>query len=344
VPAPLLLRGGAELLKRRFLRSLGYSCGTENAHGEREARRSWFGNRVARFSIESTGSRPVDVGGRARLGRRLGPSYDRAVPFDDDALGELLDRVGIGLDLNSAGPVLEPVIAALIDDSPPATLRMAANQAVEALWDPELQAEVRRELTAFQQDAAEMDDKLAETLDAALGELGRPLAENHVAHALVWRATAQLMQRANRNYDLMAELEDALAKAKPNHHRALTLPVAAAASLAADIDEGEAAKAIARHVIDVGPRPSGGRRRSRLATARLARALATNERRRSMRTALAELANMAADEFPRAAGAVNELLAEPVPDDPARDELWVSLVLGFAEDQVAGALSADIRG
>ena len=52
---------------------------------------------------------------------------------------------------------------------------------------------------------------------------------------------------------------------------------------------------------------------------------------------------MSADEFPRAADALNELLAEPVPADPAKDELWVNLVLGLAEEQVTVALSADAR-
>ena len=275
--------------------------------------------------------------------RRLGGSYDRAMPLDDDALGELLERVGIGLDLNAAGSTLEPVIAALIDDASPARLRRVVNRAVEALWDHELQAEVRAELTSFQRNAAALDDELTATLEAALREVGRPLAENHVAHALVWRATAELMRRANRNYDRMAELERALAGAKPSRLRSLTLPVAAAASLAVDVDDEESAKVIARHVIEVGSAAGAGRRRSRLATAKMARALATDERRRNMRAALAELAAMSADECPRAADALNELLAEPVPADPAKDELWVNLVLGLAEEQVTVALSADAR-
>jgi hypothetical protein len=52
------------------------------------------------------------------------------------------------------------VIAALIDDASPARLRRAVNRAVEALWDHELQAEVRAELTSFQRNAADLDDEL----------------------------------------------------------------------------------------------------------------------------------------------------------------------------------------
>jgi hypothetical protein len=296
-------------------------------------------NLIKRYGEVSVG--PTGFGPPV-IRRRLGGSYDRSM-LDDDALGELLERVGIGLDLNAAGSTLEPVIAALIDDAPPARLRWAVKRAVEALWDHELQAEVRAELTSFQRNTGDLDDELDRTLEAALRELGRPLAENHVAHALVWRATAELIRRANRNYHRMAGLERALSGAKPSRHRSLTLPVAAAASLAVDVDDEETAKAIARHVIEVGAPAGAGRRRSRLAAAKLARALATNERRRNMRAALAELAVMSADEFPRAADALNELLAEPVPADPAKDELWVNLVLGLAEEQVTAALSADAR-
>jgi hypothetical protein len=63
-----------------------------------------------------------------------------------------------------------------------------------------------------------------------------------------------------------------------------------------------------------------------------------------MRAALAELAATSADGFPRAAGALSELLAEPMSGDPANDELWVNLVVGLAEEQVIAALAVDARG
>lgn len=58
-----------------------------------------------------------------------------------------------------------------------------------------------------------------------------------------------------------------------------------------------------------------------------------------MRAALAELAELSAEEFPLASLALRELLAEPVPDDPAKDELWVNLVVGLAHEQLEDALA-----
>ncbi len=59
-----------------------------------------------------------------------------------------------------------------------------------------------------------------------------------------------------------------------------------------------------------------------------------------MRAALAELAAMSADEFPAASAALERLLAEPVPKDPAKDEVWRNVVVDLAQEQLANALGA----
>jgi hypothetical protein len=58
-----------------------------------------------------------------------------------------------------------------------------------------------------------------------------------------------------------------------------------------------------------------------------------------VRASLAELAELSADEFPLASMALRELLAEPVPDDPVKDELWVNLVVGLAQEQLEDVLA-----
>jgi hypothetical protein len=67
------------------------------------------------------------------------PGYDRAVPLDDDSLGELLDALEIGLELNSAAPAMEQLLDALTKTAPEAVVRHAAENAAERLWDPELE-------------------------------------------------------------------------------------------------------------------------------------------------------------------------------------------------------------
>jgi hypothetical protein len=134
-------------------------------------------------------------------------------------------------------------------------------------------------------------------------------------------------------------LERALEHAPQARRRRLTLPIAAAASLAADIGDEETAKAVAEYAFSMSAsrRPSSKQRER--ATARLASSLATDERRRAVRASLAELAELSAEEFPLASLALRELLAEPAPDDPVKDELWVNLVVGLAQEQLEDALA-----
>lgn len=241
--------------------------------------------------------------------------------LDDDALGELLDGLAIGLELNSVAQAIEPLLDGLMEGAPKAALEQAAADAAEAVWSDELEAELAQELEGFREQVLEEDPELVPTIDAARAELARAPRQNQVAHALVWRAALELVRRANRNYDRMAELEQALADAPPAAHRRLTLSVAAAASLAADVGDLEAAKAIAHFVFSLPPDPQAAPKKFDRATARLARTLATDERRRNVRASLAELARGSADEFPLATAALERLLAEPVPKDPAKDDL-----------------------
>jgi len=260
------------------------------------------------------------------------------VPIDDDALGELLDELEIGLELNTAGPAIEPLLNALIGAAPQGALRQAAVEAVEALWDADLEQAVRAELEGFRWHAVEENARLVPTIDSTLAELGGPARQNHVAHALIWRAATKLVRRARRNHERMAELERALEHTPRARRRRLTLPIAAAASLAADVGDEEAAKAVAAYAFSVSASRRPSRKQRDRATARLASSLATNERRRAVRASLAELAELSAEEFPLASLALQELLAEPVPDDPAKDELWVNLLVGLAHEQLEGAL------
>src|SRR3989442_9025632 len=199
--------------------------------------------------------------------------------LDDDALGELLDGLGIGLDLNAAAPDIEPLLGALMRQAPRSALQQAAVDAAEAVWSDELETELAQELQEFRKQAPEEDPELVPTIDAALAELARPPRQNHVAQALVWRAALELVRRANRNYERIAELEQALAEAPPAAHRRLTLPVATAASLAADVGDLETATAITEFVARLPPDPKTARKAFERATARLARTLATDKRR-----------------------------------------------------------------
>jgi hypothetical protein len=67
------------------------------------------------------------------------------MPLDDDALGELLDGLGIGLELNAVAPEVEPLLGALILQAPRTALQQAAVDAAEAVWSDELETELAQE-------------------------------------------------------------------------------------------------------------------------------------------------------------------------------------------------------
>ena len=56
--------------------------------------------------------------------------------LDEDSLGELLDALEIGLELNAAAPAMQQLLDALTSAAPQAVVRQAAEGAVERLWDP----------------------------------------------------------------------------------------------------------------------------------------------------------------------------------------------------------------
>lgn len=106
-----------------------------------------------------------------------------------------------------------------------------------------------------------------------------------------------------------------------------------------DVGDEETAKAVAAYAFSMAAARRPSRRQRARAIAELARSLATDERRRAVRAALAELAELSAEEFPLASLALRELLAEPVPEDPVKDQLWVNLVVGLADEQLEDALA-----
>lgn len=175
----------------------------------------------------------------------------------------------------------------------------------------------------------------------ALRELEQPPGENPVALALVYRAATALLRRANENRERVEALEKALSEAPSRDHRRLALPLARSAVLAVAVGPEEADEAAARFVeglpTSLAEIPKALERR----TAAVARLLATDERRRALREALEELGSISAEDFPLASEALRSLSAEPIPKDPARDEVWTSFALGLVEEQIDGLLVAD---
>jgi hypothetical protein len=235
----------------------------------------------------------------------------------DVSLDEILDDVGASVDPGTGGPSLALVADRLAAGAPREEVTAAAAEAAAAVWTPERAAEIRDGLAALR---AHYATRL-QAIDAAEAELDRPPERNVVALALVARAAVELWARARRGYDQVALLEDELSRAPFDEHRSRALSIAAAAIPVLELDDDEVEQAVSQFL---GQESEGW----------LARALATDTRRRAMRRALGRLADAGDEEFPLATAAITGLLAEPLAEDPAEDDLWVSLVVGLAQQQL----------
>jgi hypothetical protein len=240
-----------------------------------------------------------------------------AVAADDVSLDEILDDLGVDLDVAATGTAIALVADRLSAGASREEVEEAARRAAAAVWSEERAREVRGRLARLRD---EYVARLA-AIETAERALASPPEENAVALALVARAAVELWARARRGYDQMALLEDELGRASPGEHRARALSIAAAAIPVLELDAEEVARAVSRFLHDE-------------TQAWLARVLATDERRRAMRRALGRLADAAAAEFPLATAALTALLAEPMASDPADDDLWVGLVVGLAQQQL----------
>lgn len=239
------------------------------------------------------------------------------MPIDDSTLQDVLDALGFELDVASKGPAIAPLVDRLVQGAPRDEVEADASRVAAATWDDTLERVLRDRLAHLR---SETTARLA-AIDAVADELTRPPEQNAVALALVVRAAVELWARARKSYAVVSVLEDELEDAPPEDHRARTLAIASAAIPMVALDPDEVSAAVARFLDD---RDEGW----------LARTLATDERRASMRRALLQLATAGGEEFPLAGGALRSLLDEPVLNDPAEDDLWVNLVVGLAQQQL----------
>jgi hypothetical protein len=261
--------------------------------------------------LEGAAQRVTPIG--SRRPDRAWWAYHRRVA-DDVSLDVILDDLAVAFD---AGPAVALIADRLGAGAPRDEVADAAARAAASVWTAERAAEVRDGLARLRE---EYGARLA-AVDAAEQELGHPPERNAVALALVARAAVELWARARRSFDRVALLEDELSRAAPAEHRSRALSVAAAVIPVLELDTGEVESVVSRF-LDAESRDW------------LARQLATDERRRAMRRALGRLADAGDEAFPLATAAITALLAEPMPRDPAEDELWVGLVVGLAQQQL----------
>ena len=246
--------------------------------------------------------------------------------LDEDRIWALLDEVGLGLDLPTYADELDPVVDAIVDGASSDVLEIAVDGAAHRVWDDDLRSEVSSLLDRYR---AELVEQL-ETVDSVIGELVAPAPENLMARALVHRAP--LPRSSSRRRRPTGGSRKLWRRGSPRPRRSTGTSIAseAAAELvgAVPIGEDEIEQGVERmlETSGNGDRPGQG------AMQWLARALATDERRASLRDALDELrASLRDDETPQLRSAIAEILSAAPPADPADDGAWLAFVVALID-------------
>ena len=252
------------------------------------------------------------------------------VRLNTDSARLLAEELVPEIDLVPYHDRLDPVIDAIAQGRTPARISKLSNTAAAAIWDEGLRAAAEAELVRL---ADEARATLAR-VDAARDELRRPVTDNRLATALVEEIAAQVLERTEELGSRLDELEEELGLVDGEGRRRVALEAAAVlASVEIPPEEGYAASAsVFAEGFD--PRSPTVLEKS---TRALAGRLATEERRAQIRTALADVAATAGEDLPLLAGALDELLREPVPDDAGDDDVWVSAVFGAAALGLTGS-------
>jgi hypothetical protein len=242
--------------------------------------------------------------------------------FTDVRLLEVADAADIGVPRGEPRRLVAEVARTLVRRPPEEQLRAAVAAAADALWDDEARTKAAA--------AAADDAELAALIDV-------PAAESPVAAAVAYRAALPLLARDEAVTSTLTALEPVLAQFD-DEDRARFAPVlarAAVPALALDVeqlkDEGY------RYVASYPPEGSEGVDIVGKASSWLTRRMTMDgdAPRLAMRRFLAVLAEEVEIDLPASAAALDELLAEPMPEAVGQDRMFLSLARGLVEEAVA---------
>jgi hypothetical protein len=212
-------------------------------------------------------------------------------PDDMPVLAPLVDASLVWLDDEARTPIAAPV--------------------VEALWPRELREDIERGL----HEAAELSDRVRASLSDALTDLDAGPLDSRLARAVVDQAADEAAHDLQVPICCVLCFEEGLARLEAEDRRTRAVEFARLAGHAAQVPEDDVRAAVAAAAVRGEP---------------AAAALGTRERRLAIRTWLGRIAELARDSLPVTAAALDELLAEPLPDAAADDELWREAVAGLA--------------
>jgi hypothetical protein len=208
--------------------------------------------------------------------------------------------MGIGIDPETDTVALDVLADAMLVDLEGPELERLTDEAVERIWDAELEGMVRDGIVQLSG-----QDGWEQGAAAALAEFDRDPPRSEVAREVVRHLAMQLGSAHQPVFFCLCCVEEALVRAEPADRRAQVVRVAIVAARNADVPTAEIQEALA----DAARCPPAER-------------IATFERRAAIRARLGRLGQLATESMPELAVELKALAAEPLPNRAEDDDVW----------------------
>jgi hypothetical protein len=207
--------------------------------------------------------------------------------------------VGVGIDPEKDPPALDELADAMLVWAKGPELERLTDEAVERIWDAELEGMVRDGLVRLSG-----QDGWEEGAAKALAEFDRDPPRSEVAREVVRHLALQLGSADHPVFFCLCCVEEMLVRAEADDRRAHAVRVAIVARRNAGVPVAEIQEALA----DAARCPPAAR-------------LGTVERRAAIRARLGRLGELATESMPDLAVELKALAAEPLPDRPEDDDV-----------------------
>jgi hypothetical protein len=208
--------------------------------------------------------------------------------------------MGIGIDPETDRVALDALADAMLVHMEGSELERLTDEAVERIWDAELEGMVRDGIVQLSgQDGWEQGAAVA------LAEFDLDPPRSEVAREVVRHLAMQIGSADHPVFFCLCCIEEALARAAPADRRGLGVRVAIVATRNAGVPAAEVQAALA----GAAGHPPAER-------------LGTVERRAAVRARLGRLGEFATESMPDLAVELKALAAEQLPDRPADDDVW----------------------
>lgn len=240
----------------------------------------------------------------------------------DTAANELVAAIPLDVGLEAYRERLIPLAQATLSGASRRQIDKRRNSVLPDVWDERLARAVASGVA-----------HLRRLVEAAEADLARPARESRVAGAVVDRMLFEVLEHQDQNFAALSSLEAELQSLDPAERAGRALCAARGAATAARIPRNEIRAAIVRVARTAASggldEPDGIEK----CTRRLARLLATDQRREAARAWVAQMAVVNREPFPLLADELWRLAElEPVAE-PDHDPIWLQACFGLVLEQ-----------